>query len=285
MATVPPQQQQQQQQRPSSNNSGDDSPWPLFDLFVDLPHPAASKLQQHFPARVISSPAPDSAAVLQSSNNNLSQLISQIQRFSFPEYDEAANGGAAGQEQERNQVLNKYDQYAMQPKSFTSFTFSLQLQDGSRLYGHVRRTLPMHPIACTRYDVGRRGERALVILTRAFGADLLYQAILKYVQTKELCIHQSHPIDSFPWVSMSWNSRLAQSFTHSISCTLPYTQIRRCHYLSTNVTSRRLETSSSRSSRTNTTAPRSATAATIVVRARILFASSARTAANTQSSL
>lgn len=74
----------------------------------------------------------------------------------------------------------------MQNESFLQFTFSLQLQTGSRLHGHVRRYLPPHLVARTRYDVGRRGERALVVLTRATGADLLYAAILKYVV---LCVY------------------------------------------------------------------------------------------------
>jgi hypothetical protein len=179
-------QQQQQQQHSSS------SPWPLYDLFVDLPHPAASTLQQHLPARVIYAPPSGNNApsVLPPQNSKeMAHLLSQIQLFAFPEYEGGGEQGATtninGQQQQQQAVatvvLNKYDYYAMQTKSFTSFTFSLQLQDGSRLYGHVRRSLPMHPVATSRYDVGRRGERALVVLTRAFGADLLYQAILKYV--------------------------------------------------------------------------------------------------------
>ena len=67
----------------------------------------------------------------------------------------------------------------MQPKSFTSFTCTLQQADGTRVYGHVRRSLPSHEIAGGRYDVGRRGERAWIILTRQPGAELLFSAILK----------------------------------------------------------------------------------------------------------
>lgn len=50
------------------------------------------------------------------------------------------------------------------------------------MHGHVRRYLPPHLVARSRYDVGRRGERALVIMTRATGADSLYASILKSLQ-------------------------------------------------------------------------------------------------------
>jgi hypothetical protein len=191
--------QQQRQQHPGGGGNSSSSPWPLYDLFVDLPHPAASSLQQHLPARVIYAPPHHDGSSSYSSSSilppqhskEMAHLLSQIQFFAFPEYEQGggdastSNNGQQLQQQQKQVaaavLLNKYDYYAMQTKSFTSFTFSLQLQDGSRLYGHVRRSLPMHPVATTRYDVGRRGERALVVLTRAFGADLLYQAILKCV--------------------------------------------------------------------------------------------------------
>lgn len=147
---------------------------PLFECFVNVPHPAASKSCP--PLSLIAAPhaQPDS------------QIMSQIQSFCFPEYDESAlrtPQTAPGQTTAifRSMVLNRYDQYAMQPKSFSSFTFTLQLQDGRRLYGHVRRSLPMHEKSATRYDVGRRGERALVLLTKTAGAGQLYQALLKSI--------------------------------------------------------------------------------------------------------
>ncbi|KAL7570028.1 hypothetical protein ACA910_017070 [Epithemia clementina (nom. ined.)] len=148
---------------------------PLFECFVNVPHPAASKSCP--PISVIPAPhaQPDS------------RIVSQIQSFCFPEYDEAVmrtpQTNTPGQTTAifNSMVLNRYDQYAMQPKSFLSFTFTLQLQDGRRMYGHVRRSLPLHENAPTRYDVGRRGERALVLLTKTAGAGQLYQAILKSI--------------------------------------------------------------------------------------------------------
>lgn len=142
------------------------APWPLYDLCLDVPHPAASSSCP--PAFLIASPVADPAVA-----DELPKAVSQIARFAFPEYDEAA------QQPDRQATLNKYDFYAMQAVSFQNFTFSMQLQSGARLYGHVRRYLPPHLVARTRHDVGRRGERALVILTRASGADHLYSSILK----------------------------------------------------------------------------------------------------------
>jgi hypothetical protein len=108
----------------------------------------------------------------------LPKNVPQIARFAFPEFDEAQQQ-APPPSNTPETALNKYDQYAMQPKAFQNFTFSMQLSTGVRMYGHVRRYLPPHLVARTRYDVGRRGERALVVLTRASGADQLYSAILK----------------------------------------------------------------------------------------------------------
>ena len=150
-------------------------PWPLFDLFLDLPHPNAS-LSSPKPF-LIPSPIANSGV----SENEIQAILPQIARFAFPEYDETAPSSPKNVSAGNNvdNTLNKYDFYAMQNESFKQFTFTLQLQSGQRLHGHVRRYLPPHLTARTRYDVGRRGERALVLLTRATGADLLYSAILK----------------------------------------------------------------------------------------------------------
>ena len=181
MTGLPPTQLSQQ---PPTAGSSPLQPWPLYDLFLDLPHPSAS----------ISSPKPFLIPSPVTNNgiseNEIQAILPQIARFAFPEYDETAptspknvpTGNTNGES-----VLNKYDFYAMQNESFKHFTFTLQLQSGQRLHGHVRRYLPPHLTARTRYDVGRRGERALVVLTRATGADLLYSAILKYVSNIPVC--------------------------------------------------------------------------------------------------
>ena len=146
------------------------NPLPLFDLFLDVPHPAASSsCPQPF---WVASPVREDALM-----EEIRKSIPQVASFAFPEYDQSSapptNTSAA---------LNRYDYGAMHNTPFLQFTFSLQLSTGARMHGHVRRYLPPHLVARSRYDVGRRGERALVILTRATGADSLYASILKSLQ-------------------------------------------------------------------------------------------------------
>lgn len=139
------------------------APWPLYDLVLNIPHPGASK--QAAPIELIGSPEVDEKQL----PPELAQIVPQIVRFAFPEAEATPSEAP----------LNATDQYAMQNQAFCQFTFSLQLSNGLRLHGHVRRSLPVHPLADGRYDVGRRSERAWVLLTRATGADLLYTAVLK----------------------------------------------------------------------------------------------------------
>lgn len=75
--------------------------------------------------------------------------------------------------------LNKLDVYLLGFKS-ERHTFSVLLQDGeTRLYGHTLRYLPCHRNSKARADTGRRGVRAIVILTRATGGDQFYTALLR----------------------------------------------------------------------------------------------------------
>jgi hypothetical protein len=149
------------------------APWQFFDLFLDVPHPAASPLSA--PQYVI--PAPVEPGSHDNIEQELAKSIPQIARFAFPEYDQDANPPPPPPDQAP--PINRFDQYAMQPPAFQNYTFSLTLQSGVRVHGHVRRYLPCHIGAKSRYDVGRRGERALVILTRVTGADFIYAAVLK----------------------------------------------------------------------------------------------------------
>ena len=149
----------------------------LFELYLDLPHPGASGTSPK--PFLIPSPLGTSA---NSSNDELIKNLGQIARFAFPEYEgEEQPQPQAVESSSRSPIpyLNRYDLYAMQNKGFQHFTFTMQLRSGQRIYGHVRRYLPPHMMARQRYDVGRRGERALIVMTRVSGADLLFQAILK----------------------------------------------------------------------------------------------------------
>lgn len=158
---------------------------PLFDLFLDLPHPRASP---ECPGAFVI-PAPASSSSSSSSSSFLQQITPhQVAQFAFPEIAAAVTDPSSSP---ANTRLNRYDVYATQTTN-AHFTFSWQLADGRRLHGHVRRYLPSHLAARTRFDVGRRGERALVLLTRHAGtADALYAAVLKYVfctQTWRVCL-------------------------------------------------------------------------------------------------
>ncbi|CAB9501263.1 DENN domain-containing protein 1A [Seminavis robusta] len=151
-------------------------PWPFFDLFLDVPHPAASPHTP--PAYVFGPPTTATGGTQDSIDQELSKNMPQIARFAFPEFDQDASPPPPP---DQAPPVNRFDQYAMQPPAFQNYTFSLTLQSGMRVHGHVRRYLPCHIGAKTRYDVGRRGERALVILTRVTGADAVYSAVLKTV--------------------------------------------------------------------------------------------------------
>jgi hypothetical protein len=151
-------------------------PLPLYDLFLNLPHPSAAASCP--PAYISGSPGNNPEI-----EKELSASISRISQFAFPEYDDSVD-----QRVPRDTALNRFSQYAMQPMSFQNYTFSLQLKSGVRVHGFVRRYLPIHQVVEHRYDVGRRGERALVMLTRFSGGDLLYASILKYVLCIIYCI-------------------------------------------------------------------------------------------------
>ena len=157
-------------------------PLPLFDLFLDLPHPAGVTSCPPAYSYGCPSTGPEIEA-------ELSANLPRISLFAFPEFDEALYNHHQHQQHQQRGVrivprdarANRFSQYAMQPASFQNYTFSLQLKSGVRVHGFVRRYLPVHARVRHRYDVGRRGERALVLLTRFSGGDVLYASVLKYV--------------------------------------------------------------------------------------------------------
>lgn len=218
----------------------DQAPPPtLYDLFFDLPHPAASPGCPR--ARVIDSPSAMSATGVPNAHAEATDAaaravmdelfdpsnISRIARFAFPEHDDELHAAEIAEQQQQQQQqmassgrstltgmasradsaydtsdansydeadtvlsasavpssanLNRYDMYL---KSFRPqcHTFTLQLADGTRIHGHVRRYLPTHTHSEGRSDVGRRGARAMVLLTRATGGERFYSALLKTVE-------------------------------------------------------------------------------------------------------
>jgi hypothetical protein len=147
-------------------------PWPLYDLFLDLPHPAGSPSCPP-PSVIASSPHGEVQQEL-----GTPESIGRIARFAFPEFDDQLPPPPTPPPESPG--LNRYDVYTT--KGFLRHTFSLQLSNGQRVHGHVRRFLPTHEKAKSRYDVGRRGVRALVLLTRASAGDSTYAALLKTVE-------------------------------------------------------------------------------------------------------
>jgi len=114
-----------------------------------------------------------------------SRTITRVARFAFPDFDDNAyemsslklplleiSGGAK---------LNRYDLYLHTFRP-SYHTFSMKVSnENKRIYAHVLRYLPMHEDVYTRCDVGRRGERAMVLFTRAGGAQRFFGSVLKTI--------------------------------------------------------------------------------------------------------
>ena len=161
----------------------------VFDLFFDLPHPAASSASEQ--AKVVC-PHPSSIGLSEVVTSELFEPsnVARVALFAFPEYEDYEdNGNGTDVEINRKKLreklfgvgLNRFDVYY---DSFAAsyHTFALQLRNGLRIHGHVRRYLPSHKNAHTRYDVGRRGIRALVLLTRAPGGERFYTSVLRTME-------------------------------------------------------------------------------------------------------
>lgn len=140
---------------------------PLFDVFMNVPHPQASSSCRA--AETLESPIKDE--VIRRELVEDANSLGRIARFAFPEHDDRQPPLPSSND------LNRFDVYVT--KGFQHHSFSLQLSTGQRVYGHVRRCLPAHHQANTRYDVGRRGVRALILLTRASGGDTMFAGMLK----------------------------------------------------------------------------------------------------------
>ena len=167
-------------------------PYCIYDLFLDLPHPAASSNDQR--SRIIDPPV--TICSLLSREMYTPENIARISKFAFPEFDETHNsssssGGAQDDPAARRQSwltsggrtfganLSKHDVYLVDFIA-VHHTFSILLSDRkTRVHGHVRRYLPPHGDAVSRTDVGRRRPRAMILLTRAMGGERFYASVLK----------------------------------------------------------------------------------------------------------
>jgi len=147
----------------AANGDPPPSALPLWDLYLEIPHPQASKVFNAAPV-LLESPSKGLAELVQDA-----QAQGRIARFAFPEFNDNVPGPPPQAE------INRHDVYTI--KGFQHHSFSLQLSSGERVYGHVRRFLPTRE--GSRVDVGRRGVRALVLLTRAMGGDTVFAGMLK----------------------------------------------------------------------------------------------------------
>ena len=155
-----------------------------YDLYLDLPHPAATARDR---ARIVDPPVTVSQSLYDEMYDPDNVL--RLSKFAFPEYDEAGpseagyrarqRGGVTSRGQAVGANLTRHDVYLVDFGA-CHHTFSLLLSDGrTRVHGHVRRYLPPHADAVGRADVGRRRPRAMVLLTRAVGGERFYGSVLK----------------------------------------------------------------------------------------------------------
>jgi hypothetical protein len=173
----------------------------VFDLFFDIPHPAASPSKER--AEIVAPPIPEKLRPEIASLYEPRSIL-LIERFAFPDYDsETGEYFALFTTLQRSHcishnniildkecvsltaLLNRYDVNCFQLKS-SYFMFSLLLDEGTRVFAHVLRYLPIHPNVKIKFDIGRRGERAMVLLTRAVGGERFYSTVLKYVLSPSL---------------------------------------------------------------------------------------------------
>lgn len=157
----------------------------LFDLFLDLAHPAASSSSSSDPYRAVKPPVDDPESVAVADELLEPNSLRNIVRFAFPNFSDrvhevqpppSPHPASAG--------LNSHDVYA---HSFRHhhFEFSTRCSRGT-VRGHVRTYLPPRTDAASRVDVGRRGPRALVLLTRTEGRGRLFAAVLRTVEAASL---------------------------------------------------------------------------------------------------
>jgi len=183
----------------------------LYDAYLDLLHPAASPTVNE-PRLIIAPPPGKAMESARAVGKELSteKGLAMVARFCFPEFDDEAHARELAHKSDSSDIpnsgasLNKYDVY-LQEYFFSNYknygnkhrphtapysstfgpsyhSFAMQLSSGDRVYGHVRRYFPHHPVAKGRIDVGRRGMRAMVILTRANGGEKFYRALFKCLE-------------------------------------------------------------------------------------------------------
>jgi len=165
---------------------------PIYDLFLDLPHPEHSTHSES--ARIIGPHPwnPDTNSPLQQELFE-PDIISKISKYAFPDHNDQLVSASMsykailkGLSDSERDCLNRHDIYFYNFPEAHYHTFLLRLTCGIRIHGHVRRYLPPHPVASSRTNVGRRGIRAMVILTRSSGGDQFWTSVLRTLESVAL---------------------------------------------------------------------------------------------------
>lgn len=145
---------------------------PIFDLFIDLPHPTADSDSPHDQAIFIGAPTEveEEKEIQQKIRDNMQD----ISCLTFPDYD-----SSVAQEEQEEGATPIHGKTSLETPGFQHYTFTLKLESGSMVYAHVRRYLPPHKKVVFRYDVGRRLGRAMIMFTRFPGGDDLFATVLK----------------------------------------------------------------------------------------------------------
>lgn len=164
---------------------------PIYDAFLDLPHPCASSTVNE--RRIIIAPPPGEAfAASKDVGMELAtnEGIARVSNFCFPEYRAESHlsanvtkADAASFPLNRHDVYLQDFYYSNRSTGPSFHSFAMQLACGQRVYGHVRKYFPHHLNAKARIDVGRRGVRAAVLLTRHADAETFYHALLKIIES------------------------------------------------------------------------------------------------------
>jgi len=178
----------------------------LFELFFDIAHPTAPTLNKNLK---IIGPFANSDRELCSEICE-PRTITRVARLAFPDHkdetiDSRKNNSAISSKMENTEILSRHDLYfhAFRP---SHHLFSMRLTDQNvRVYAHVLRYLPMHKDFTTRIDVGRRGERAMIVFTRAGGAQRFFDSVTKTLMSFKMhsislpacIIHNASPEKSF----------------------------------------------------------------------------------------
>lgn len=145
--------------------------FPIFDLFIDLPHPSCDEDLPEGKTTVIGCQTDaDGDLAIQ---NDIQDNMEDISCLTFPEHD-----SSIVQEEQDEGAPPVHGKTPMEVAGFQHYTFTLKLDSGV-VYAHVRRYLPTHRGAVFRYDVGRRLGRALVMFTRFPGGDDFFAMVLK----------------------------------------------------------------------------------------------------------